>query len=228
MRRISFNARSIVSFASFYAGWWACAFGAAQDVWWLGPAVLPGLLAVHLRLSPTPQGEALFLLALGIFGFAFDTLLIQCGLFSAGLSACAPAWLVGMWVLLGLTFEGWLLLRGRPWMLLGLGAVSGPLTYLWGEGLSIIQYTRPMAVALALHAVIWASVIWFLFILRDLCVRAGLKLSGRAVKPEGPVISPIPVKAEPRAPWPGFPEYLSFPPAVPSRRDTGESHLDAH
>jgi hypothetical protein len=114
MRRVSFFGRSAISFVSFNLGWWACALGSKHGYPWLGPALLPIWVALHLRLSPTPKGEGVFLVALTALGFLIDTALIKLELFTVNpVSMLAPLWLVSMWTLLGLTFEGMLVWRQK-------------------------------------------------------------------------------------------------------------------
>lgn len=179
MRRISFNTRSLIGFLSFNLGWWVCAFGGLRpEFWWAGPALLPLWIALHLRLAPVPLGEAAFLAFIALFGFAFDTLLIQAGLFSTTAAGFAPVWLVCMWVFFGMTLEGLLVFRRRLWWVAGMGAATGPLSYVWGEGLQIVRYARPFWFSLSVHAVIWAAVLLILFMVRDFCLRAALKYGG--------------------------------------------------
>jgi len=175
MVRFTFAGRTALSFLSFNLGWWACAFGAMKGYPWVGPALLPLWVGLHLYLSPTPLGELLFFLILCPVGFLIDTALIKSGLFTmAGAESYAPLWLVAMWILLGLTYESMLALRQRTWLLLLSGAVYGPLTYVWCEAVHLLAYSKPMWGSLLIHGVLWAALTPVLFKLRDLSLMASL------------------------------------------------------
>lgn len=176
--RLNLAGRTLLGFITFNIGWWACALGAARGMPWLGPAVTPLFIGVHLYFSPTAKGEAIFFSLLALVGFALDTALIQFGLFTmTPVSFFAPAWLVSMWLLMGMTFESMLMLRRKPLLLALSGAVSGPLSYYFGEALKVLEYQRPLWLALAIHAVIWIAITPILFMIRDYSLRLAI---GRA------------------------------------------------
>ncbi len=175
MRALRFAGRAGLSFFSYNVGWWACAFGVNYGYPWLGPALLPLWIALHLRFSPTPRGELLFFAHLTAIGFLIDSVLIQAGLFTIPGDpggSWAPFWLVAMWLLLGFTFESLLPWRPKRWAFLAIGAVSGPLTYIWCDAIKIMEYARPLWLAVLLHAVFWAAITPLLFRLRDFCLMA--------------------------------------------------------
>lgn len=141
---------------------------------WAGPALVPLWVGLHLALAPAPVGEFFFFVLLIPFGFAVDTTLIKLGLFTmGGLESYAPAWLVAMWVLLGMTYESMLGWRQRKWLLLLLGGVTGPLTYIWCEAIHLLAYAKPMWLAIGIHGVIWAALTPLLMKLRDISMVAG-------------------------------------------------------
>ncbi len=164
---IKFAGRAGLSFFSYYIGWWACAFGVSYGYPWVGPALLPVGVALHLYFSPTRWGELLFFAILAVVGFAVDSALIQTGLFAVGLETWAPLWLVSMWILLGFTFESMLPWRQKTWVFLLIGAISGPLTYIWCDAIKIVEYARPLWAAILVHALIWMVLTPVLFTIRD-------------------------------------------------------------
>ncbi|NJL24985.1 MAG: DUF2878 domain-containing protein [Calothrix sp. SM1_5_4] len=168
--------RTLISFLSFNIGWWVCAVGASYGYPWAGPALTPLLLGLHLYLSPTPRGEALFIASCGGAGFLFDTLLLRAGLFTTIPDAqWAPAWIVAMWMLLGLTYESMLMVRKTPRLLFLMGAISGPMSYFAGEALNILSYTRPLWLSLPVHGLIWGALTIMLFIFRDWSLRVTVR-----------------------------------------------------
>jgi hypothetical protein len=180
MKSLTYAGRSILSFASFNAGWWACALGPKWEMPWLGPATLPLFICAHLYFSPTRAGEFFFFAALAAFGFCFDTLMLFAGVFHIiPQQMFTPAWLVSMWVLLGLTFESMLVMRRSRWLTCLAGLMSGPLSYLFAQAVNILDYREPRWLAIAVHGLIWAALMPFLFSMRDAAIRAGIRMAGR-------------------------------------------------
>lgn len=149
------------NFVAFYAGWFACVMGAARGYLWLGPLATVILLAVHLGLSPDPRGESRLILGVGLLGGALDTLLSSLGLYTFGelsfLPWLCPPWMVALWMLFASTLRGsmsWLL--PRPKLAAVLGAIFGPVTYLYGVGMGAISLTAPSVVSLGVLGVVWA------------------------------------------------------------------------
>jgi hypothetical protein len=170
MRQMNYAARSLLSFVSFNLGWWACALGPRYQIEWIGPAFMPLWLSLHLYFAPpaTRLGEGLYLLALGAIGFTVDTILIYFGVFQiVPASVLAPAWLVCMWMLLGLTFESMLVMRRNLALLCLMGVLSGPLSYLFAQAVNILSYRPPAWQSMAAHALLWAALMPLLFKLRD-------------------------------------------------------------
>ncbi|MBX3022961.1 MAG: DUF2878 domain-containing protein [Bdellovibrionales bacterium] len=216
MRRISFNPRATTNFLAFNLGWWACALGAVYDgYWWLGPALLPLWITASLWSSSSPKGEGLFLIFMGLFGFVLDTVLIKAGLFETARHSVAPIWLASMWILLGLTFESMVRARRSLWLLLSVGAVSGPLTYLWCEPLHLVRYARPLWFSLGAHAAVWSILIFVLFIVRDFCLI---------------LAAPSATLSEEPAPSASFPQGWSVltQPVAEFHQDTNSVHPAAH
>jgi hypothetical protein len=175
MIRVSVPGRTALSLLLFYLGWWACALGAKHGMPWLGPALIPAIVGLHLWFCPVRAGEFRFVLILAFAGFLVDTALIKLGLFKInGGETWAPQWLLAMWILLGITFEGMLGMRRRLWLLLMVGGLTGPLTYVWCEGVDLLRYARPLWLTIPAHAVMWAAITPLIFRLRDLCLEHAL------------------------------------------------------
>jgi len=175
MRYLNYAGRSLLSFASFNLGWWACALGPKYQIEWLGPVFMPLWLGLHIYFSPTKLGEALFFTLLAVLGFAIDTGLIYAGIFRINPETVfTPAWLVCMWMLLGLTFESMLVMRRNIWLVCLMGVLSGPLSYLFAQAVNILNYSEPRWVSMILHALLWAAMMPLLFALRDYSIRWSL------------------------------------------------------
>ena len=150
----------LINFMAFQVGWFSSVIGAAKQMPWLGPVVLLFVLAVHLRQARRPQFEVGLIVACGLIGLFFDSLLVAfgwvsypSGQFSAFL---APYWIVTMWMLFGTTLNlsmGWL--KGRPALAAVFGAIGGPASYIAGQKLGGIIFLDYYAALLAL-AIGWA------------------------------------------------------------------------
>lgn len=150
----------IINFAAFQIGWFSSVIGAAQQMPWLGPLALLFVLSIHLRLARRPQAELGLVIACGLLGACFDSLLViagwvayPSGQFSAFL---APYWIITMWMLFGTTLNmsmGWL--KGRRLLAAVFGAIGGPLSYVAGQKLGGIVFVEQYSALIAL-AVGWA------------------------------------------------------------------------
>lgn len=230
MVRLKFSGRTALSLALFYVGWWASALGAKHGMPWLGPALVPFAVGLHLAFSPVRKGELRFVILLAFTGLIIDSVLIKLQLFTiTGGETYAPQWLVAMWVLLGLTFEGMLAMRRNFWLLVLAGGLTGPLTYIWCEGVELLSYSRPLWYSLPLHAVFWAALTPLIFKLRDICLSSVPALSAQTAWPEQlrEVLEPVPVEPEwtpePVRPTPQAAEW-----AEPSHPRTHSAEPGAH
>lgn len=135
----------LINFAGFQVGWFSSVIGAAKQMPWLGPLVLLVVLAIHLRRAHTPNAELALVVACGMVGVCFDSVLVAAGwvTYPSGQFSdfLAPYWIVTMWMLFGTTLNlsmGWL--KGRPLLAAFFGAVGGPTSYIAGQKLGGIVF----------------------------------------------------------------------------------------
>ena len=145
----------LINFVAFQVGWFSSVLGAARDMPWLGPLVFLGVLAIHLRKAERPDLELGLVIACGIIGTWFDSLLVMTGwvTYPAGQfsSIMAPYWIITMWMLFATTLNlsmGWL--RGRVVLAVVLGAIAGPASYVAGQKLGGIEFREPLYAIVAL------------------------------------------------------------------------------
>jgi len=150
----------LINFAAFQIGWFSAVLGAANGMPWLGPLTFAGVLAIHLRIASRPDLEVGLVIASGVIGFYFDSLLVAQGWVSypSGLvsDSFAPYWIVTMWMLFATTLNvsmRWL--RDNRALAALFGAVGGPLSYLAGAKLGGIVFVDQVAALVAL-AIGWA------------------------------------------------------------------------
>ncbi|MDZ7747606.1 MAG: DUF2878 domain-containing protein [Halofilum sp. (in: g-proteobacteria)] len=142
-------------------GWWSCVLGAALGPVWLGPAVIAVLVAIHLALVPCRQRELATLAAVGLIGYAADSLLVLAGAFefpaAARVGAPSTVWMVALWVNFATSLNValyWLV--KRPWLGAVLGAIGGPLAYVGGWQFDALLAPSGPWVLTAWVAVQWA------------------------------------------------------------------------
>ena len=153
----------IINFAAFQIGWFSSVIGAAQQMPWLGPLAFLIVLTLHLRHARRPHIEFGLIIACGVVGMFFDSLLVILGWVSYPSGQIsellAPYWIVTMWMLFGTTLNlsmRWL--KGRP-LIAGLfGAFGGPASYVAGQKLGGIVFLDYYAAMVAL------SVGWAIFL----------------------------------------------------------------
>ena len=141
----------------FQLGWFACVFG-AQRPWLLLVAL--ACLAGHFLWVGSWRQEGRLVASVMLFGAALDSFLLNLGVFDfAGDSLLLPAWLALLWALFATTLNHSLAWTARPWWLGSmLGAVSGPLSYLGGAKLAGVGMPLGLWPTLLLLAGIWAVV----------------------------------------------------------------------
>ncbi len=150
----------LINFTAFQVGWFSSVLGAANGMPWLGPVVFIAVLSLHLRGAQRPDLEIGLVLACGIVGTWFDSLLVATGwvAYPAGQfsTVMAPYWIITMWMLFATTLNvsmGWL--RGKRLLAAVLGAAAGPASYYAGQKLGAIELREPAFALLAL-GVGWA------------------------------------------------------------------------
>nr|WP_207280756.1 DUF2878 domain-containing protein [Thiocystis violacea] len=130
---------------AFQLAWFACVLGGAHHWPWLGVIVAVLVVALRLLQSPKPQTEAVMILAVGLIGAAWDSLLVRLGFLSypSGmlLPWLAPIWIIAMWLAFATTLNvslGWL--KGRWYLASLFGAIGGPLAYYAGNRLGGVSF----------------------------------------------------------------------------------------
>lgn len=150
----------LLNFVAFYAGWFACVGGAGRGHLYLGPLVVCGLVALHLRLVPDARREARLLLSAAALGYSVDTLQTVIGVIAFGAASpvwwLPPLWLLGLWFIFGTTLNvSFVWLAGRYGVAAALGAISGPLSYYAGVRLGAAEFPHP-GFSVVVLALVWA------------------------------------------------------------------------
>jgi len=167
--------RAFLYVAGQTVGWFACILGAAGSLRWLGVPVVAALFVLHLIARGERSVRRILTLTMVsmLFGFAFDSLLIVCGVYEPVRwvipSPFATIWLVALWVNFALIVDvplGWL--QEHLVVAAGFGGIFGPLAYWAGRRLGAIEMAEPIAFSVAVLAVAWAlGLAAFMFLARQ-------------------------------------------------------------
>ena len=151
----------LVNAIAFQIGWFACVLGGANQMPWLGTLVAAIIVTWHLNRAQWPDRELVLLVAVGLLGAQWDSLLVAAGwlAYPSGtlLTNTAPHWIVAIWVLFAATLNvslRWL--RGRQVLASLLGALAGPLSYYSGAKLGGVVIVEPLFAFVAL-TIGWAA-----------------------------------------------------------------------
>jgi Protein of unknown function (DUF2878) len=154
---------NLLNLVTFYLGWFACVWGAANQRPLLGLGVTLLILVVHCVLMPNPSREIRLILITGLIGFCIDTLLAICGILTfqgAGLTSwLSPPWMVALWMLFATTLHtslSWL--AGRYLIAVLLGVIGGPASYYAGAQLGALTLHLHLAYSLGVIAIAWGGV----------------------------------------------------------------------
>jgi hypothetical protein len=136
-----------VNFLLFQAGWFACVIAAARQQDWLAALSVGAAITIHLFLVKERVPELKLVLVAGLLGLGLDSVLITTGVFtpvnSFSALGIAPLWLIGLWMLFGITLNhslGWL--RQRYLIAALLGLVFAPVAYAAGQKLGALSFPR--------------------------------------------------------------------------------------
>lgn len=159
--------RIIINIVAHQVGWFAAVLGVGNGMPWLGVAVIPLLLALHLALSPEWKPELALVLGAAMIGFIFDTVLVSTGVFSPVFyllpAPLSPPWMVMLWINFAMTLNVSLgRLRGKYLLAAILGAFGGPMAYYGGAELGAMTVI-PNANQLVVLGIAWACAVPLLY-----------------------------------------------------------------
>jgi len=163
------NMHMILNVAAFKVGWLSSVIGGAQQLPWLGPAIVLMAVMIHLYYAKRARTEMMLILICGLMGAVFDSVLVAAGwvTYPSGLVSelLAPYWIVAMWMLFATTLNvsmKWL--RTRPALAAVIGLVAGPMSYLGGHKLGGMEFLNETVALIAL-AIGWAMIMPVLMVL---------------------------------------------------------------
>jgi hypothetical protein len=158
-----------INFIVFQACWFACVSGAANNLGWLGPALVSITVPLQVYfLTGKYRAEFIFVIICGVSGFFLETAMIMASVYtpvSQAWGTFCPPWMAALWFNFALLVSislSWL--KGKYLLAALLGGLFGPVAYWGGEQLGaltvagvLIQGYLPLALlwALALPSLIY-------------------------------------------------------------------------
>jgi len=156
---------SALNLLGYQAIWCATVYGAANDRWYLGLALLLPFALWQIGRSRWPRADLALVLLAAVLGFAVDTAFAASGWlrYASPLPAetLAPFWILAMWMAFALTLNHSLaFLKRHVGVAALIGAVGGPLAY-WAAGTSFgaVSLSDPSWRVLAALGVAWALLV---------------------------------------------------------------------
>lgn len=154
--------RFVGNLIGFNIVWFALVIGAGAGHWWPGLIALLLFAAATLATSPWSRTDVKLVGVALVFGFLFETILVQTGILRFEVPIpwpnLAPVWMLGLWANFALSINHSLaFLSGRPVASAVLGAIAGPLAY-WSAAsvFGAAQVLAPLTVAMGILAVGYA------------------------------------------------------------------------
>lgn len=161
----------LINFALFQLAWFACVLGGANGLPAAGALAVGIAAAVHLKFCAHPRVELQLMLAIGLIGTAWDSLVVSTGLmaYPSGtfIDGVAPYWIIAMWINFAATLNvsmNWL--SGRILLAAVFGAAGGPLSYYAGYKLGGVDIPD-MWLGLGVQALGWGVLMPVLTVLAN-------------------------------------------------------------
>ena len=154
--------RIVINFLAFQLGWFACVYGAARQLPWLGSLIALAIIAWHVQQARRPWTEAALIGLTGLIGAAWDSWLVFSGGVEYGngtlIPNTAPYWIVMLWMLFATNLNLSLHWMKKETLLATLlGLIGGPLAYYGGSLMGALSFPNPF-LSLTTIALGWALV----------------------------------------------------------------------
>jgi hypothetical protein len=141
--------------------WFAAVLGAANGLYWLGPASLALSLYIQFRADLKNKTLIKFLTITAVIGILADSIMILTGAIS--FECCSilpqnyPFWMASLWISFSTAlFSSLSWLRNKFTLSSAIGCIGGAMAYYGGHKLGAISLATDTANALLIIGMIWA------------------------------------------------------------------------
>jgi hypothetical protein len=156
---------SAFNLLGYQAIWCAAVYGAANERWWLGLALLAPFALWQIARSRWPRADAALVLLAALIGFGVDSAFAASGWlrYASPLpdETLAPFWILAMWMAFALTLNHSLaFLKRHALAAIAIGALGGPLAY-WvaGAKFGAVHISDPSWRVLLALGLAWAALV---------------------------------------------------------------------
>jgi len=162
MKQENSTLRSVWSVIGLNMGWFACVFGAAREVHWLGVIIVLFLGVIHVFVAGKQKLLPAILLGLAslMVGLVLDTTLIAAGAYTPNRwlipTPITTIWLFMLWINFSLALnESLKWFQAHLFVAAILGSIFGPFAYLGASRLGAIQLASPVLISLVHVGAAW-------------------------------------------------------------------------
>jgi len=158
----------------FYIVWWSCVLGVKLGYNYLGLIFTFLFIAIHLKLIPNPAREIKLILSCGLLGFIVESFHFQTNFLSYQGYIFPniffpPIWIICMWIGFAATLNHSMFwMKGRWFVMILLGAFFGPISYVAGVGLEVINFNFSYSLSLFVLSLVWGASIPIMYFLNNI------------------------------------------------------------
>ncbi|MEM7304533.1 MAG: DUF2878 domain-containing protein [Pseudomonadota bacterium] len=151
----------LFNFIGFQIVWAACAYGAINQLPFLGVVVGIIYILIHFIFSPSKQLDLIIMFVVAITGIILDTANLYIGLLSFGYDTnMLPFWLAILWFSFSLILPHSLYWLSKfPLLAVIFGGLGGAGTYYIGHQLGAISLSTPLYPSLIAYCLEWAIIV---------------------------------------------------------------------
>jgi len=160
--------------AFFYIIWWGCVLGVKLGYNYLGVIFTLLFIIVHLKLISNQREEMKLILASALLGIIVEACHLHTNLLSYqgyifSNTLLPPIWIICMWI----GFSGTLnysmfWMKGRWLMMVVLGAIFGPISYIAGVKLGVINFNFSYSFTIFILGIVWGTSIPIMYFLNNI------------------------------------------------------------
>ena len=165
--------KKIINVIGFYIVWWGCIFGVLNDYTYSGPILALLFIIIHMKFVAIESMELRLICYISILGTIVDTSFILLGLlgYEGGYGKnipIAPLWVTSMWACFAMGINHSMVwLKNKYFLSTLLGIIFGPLVYLSGEKVGVIQFISSFNLSVIVIAILWGLAIPIMYLINE-------------------------------------------------------------
>ena len=159
---------------SFYVVWWGCVLGVKLGYNYLGPILTFLFIVIHLKLISKPKEEIKLILSCGLLGLIIESFHFQTNFLSYQGYIFPniffpPIWIICMWVGFAGTLNYSMFWMKNRWLMMVVsGAIFGPISYVAGLKLGVINFNFSYEFSIFVLSLVWGASIPIMYFLNKI------------------------------------------------------------